>query len=97
MCHNGIVSWEKSSNVQPILIEGQDDNIKTKKRCIILKEYFKTRNIDYQEIHSVKGSILSKLVTLIYYFDYTSIYLALLHDVDPFPVSSINFIKERLN
>ena len=31
-CHNGIVSWERKSNIQPILIEGRDDHIKTKER-----------------------------------------------------------------
>ncbi|MCH7524197.1 MAG: hypothetical protein IIC74_04100, partial [Bacteroidetes bacterium] len=29
-CHNGIVSWEKSSYVHPILLEGVDDHTKTK-------------------------------------------------------------------
>jgi len=29
-CHNGIVSWEKSSDIKPVLIQGQDDYIKTK-------------------------------------------------------------------
>jgi len=28
-CHNGIVSWERKSEVKPILIQGQDDYIKT--------------------------------------------------------------------
>jgi len=36
-CHNGIVSWERKSEVKPILIEGQDDYIKTKERWSILK------------------------------------------------------------
>jgi len=36
-CHNGIVSWEKSSNVKPVLIKGEDDYIKTKERWRILK------------------------------------------------------------
>jgi len=31
-CHNGIVSWEKPSEVKPILIQGADDYIKTKER-----------------------------------------------------------------
>jgi len=46
-CHNGIVSWEKPSNVQPILLQGADDYIKTKERWKILKEFFETKKIDY--------------------------------------------------
>ncbi|MDE1770581.1 MAG: SIS domain-containing protein, partial [Thaumarchaeota archaeon] len=62
--HNDIVSWEKKDKVQPILIEGSDDYIKTKQRWEILKKYFKMNNIDYMEVHSVKGSIISKLINL---------------------------------
>jgi len=43
-CHNGIVSWERESNVKPILLQGFDDHIKTKERWKILKKYFKENN-----------------------------------------------------
>jgi len=95
-CHNGIVSWEKSSNVTPILIQGEDDYIKTKERWDILKEYLKTNKINYREIFSVKGGILSKLINLIYLLDYASIYHAVISDVDPSPLRSIDYVKKRL-
>ena len=95
-CHNGIVSWEKSSNVRPILLEGCDDHIKTKERWKILKEYFKQNNIEYKEVFSIKGGILSKLINLIYLLDYSTIYLAVLSKKDPSPIKSIDFIKHKL-
>jgi len=95
-CHNGIVSWEGKSEVKPILIQGQDDYIKTKERWIILKEYFEKNNIDYREILSVKGSILSKLIILVYQLDFIAIYRAVLSGVDPSPIKSIDFVKNRL-
>ncbi|MDC0605723.1 SIS domain-containing protein, partial [Nitrosopumilus sp.] len=61
-CHNGIVSWEKESNVNPIFIQGKDDYIKTKERWIIIKDYFNENKIKYIEINSIEGSILSKLI-----------------------------------
>ena len=67
--HNGIVAWEKSTKVQPILLQGADDYIKTKERWKILKEFFNEKDIEYQEIFSKDGSILSKLVCLIYQLD----------------------------
>lgn len=94
-CHNGIVSWEKESNVSPILIQGKDDYIKTKERWKIIKEYFKKNKIEYSEINSIEGSILSKLINLIYILDYCSIYKAVLTEIDPTPVKSIDFIKSR--
>jgi len=95
-CHNGIVAWEKESSVHPILIQGTDDYIKTKERWIILKKYFEENKIDFKEIYSVEGHILTKLVSLIYIFDYASIYKAILTKTDPSPVKSINFIKSRM-
>jgi len=95
-CHNGIVSWEKESNVKPILIQGKDDYIKTKERWRIIKNYFDKNKIDYTEIISVEGSILSKLINMIYILDYCSIYKAVLTETDPTPVKSIEFIKNRL-
>ncbi len=96
-CHNGIVSWEKPSNVKPILLEGKDDFIKTKERWKILKEYFEINRIDYREINSLSGNVLSKIINLIYLLDYTSIYRAVLSEIDPSPIKSIDFIKNKLN
>ena len=95
VCHNGIVSWEKPSDVKPILIQGVDDYNKTKERFDILMEYFELNSIEYKKINSVKGSILTKLINLIYFLDYTSIYKAILLETDPTPVKSIEFIKKR--
>ncbi len=93
--HNGIVSWEKKSMVQPILIQGKDDHIKTKERWKIFKEYFKQNNIDYYDVMSVSGSILSKLTGLIYMLDYSTIYLSIINKTDPTPTRSIDYIKNK--
>ena len=96
-CHNGIVSWERKSNVKPILLEGFDDHAKTKERWDILKKYFKENNIDFYEVFSIKGSILSKITNMIYFVDYVTIYMAILSKNDPTPVSSIDYLKDKLN
>ena len=94
-CHNGIVAWEKRTDATPLLIRGQDDYIKTKERWQIIKEYFDQKKIEYKEVFSVEGSILSKLINLIYLLDYSTIYRAVLSGIDPTPVDSINFVKNR--
>ena len=96
-CHNGIVSWERKSNIQPILIQGSDDYFKTKERWELLKEFFNSKQIDYKEIFSVRGNIISKITNLIYLLDYASIYHSVISGIDPSPVSAIDFIKERLS
>jgi glucose/mannose-6-phosphate isomerase len=95
-CHNGIVSWEIPQNMNPILLQGDDDYIKTKERWKIIKEYFIDKDIKFKEINSIKGNIISKLINSIYLLDYSSIYLAAIRGIDPSPVASIDFIKKRL-
>ena len=95
-CHNGIVAWENPSTVQPILLQGTDDYIKTKERFSIIEQFFIDNEIDFKKINSVDGNILTKIILLIYLFDYSSIYKAILSKTDPSPVESINFIKQKL-
>jgi glucose/mannose-6-phosphate isomerase len=96
VCHNGIVAWEGKSAAQPILIEGADDYITTKERWNIIKEYFDVNGVGYREVFADKGGIVTKLISLIYVLDYATIYRAIMSNVDPTPIKSIDFIKEKL-
>ena len=95
-CHNGIVAWEQPSEHQPILLQGVDDYIKTKERWKIIQEFFQSKNIEYKEIFSGEGSILTKLMRLVYLLDYSTIYRAVLSKRDPTSINSIDFVKKRL-
>ena len=95
-CHNGIVPWEKKSDVKPILIQGKNDHIKTRERFTILKGYFDNKNIDYRMVESVNGSILTKIINLSYLLDYSSIYASVLNKTDPSPVKSIEYVKKNV-
>tara|TARA_B110001454_G_scaffold81590_1_gene78592 strand:+ start:3469 stop:4485 length:1017 start_codon:yes stop_codon:yes gene_type:complete len=95
--HNSIVSWQSPSRVFPILLQGEDDYVKTKERWNIMKDFFHENSINYSEIMSVKGSIFSKIICLIYFLDYVTIYRAILSKVDPAPIPAIDFIKNRLS
>ena len=95
-CHNGIVAWKINSKVQPILMRGHNDHIKTIERWNILKEFFKDKKIECFEIESINGNILSKIVNLVYLLDYSSIYHAVLNHIDPSPVNAIDFVKNKL-
>ena len=93
--HNGIVPWEKICSLQPILIRGNEDYIKTKERWEIIKEFFSSLNIEYKEIFSSDGNILTKIVNLIYLLDFATVYKAIILGIDPTPVKSIEFVKKR--
>ncbi len=94
--HNGIVSWERDSAVRPVLVRGADDHTRTKERWGILKEYFTDNGIEFWEQESVCGGVLSKIINLVYVMDLATVYGAALIGVDPEPVRSIDFVKERL-
>jgi glucose/mannose-6-phosphate isomerase len=96
-CHNGIVAWENNSGHQPILIQGVDDYIKTKERLSVIEEFFSENKIEYWKITSLSGSILTKIINLIYLLDYASIYKAAFGGIDPSPVKSIDSIKEKIS
>jgi len=95
-CHNGIMSWERSKNMRCMLIRGTDDHSKTKERWEIIKQYFNENKIPFYEIYSVTGDLLSKIVNLTYLLDFASIYFAILNMIDPSPLKSIEYIKERM-
>ena len=95
-CHNGIVSWEKKSDVTPIFLQGKDDHYRTIERWRILEEYFESKGIEYKVIRTLDGNILSKITNLVYLLDYSSVYLSVLNNVDPSPVKAIEFVKSRL-
>ena len=96
-CHNGIVAWDEPSNIKPILIQGDKDYFKTKERWNVLKEFFSLKEIEYYEVINNDENILSKLMNLIYFLDYTTIYKAIMLKRDPTPVEPINFIKRKLD
>ena len=80
----------------PVMIQGSDDHIKTKERWEILRQYFDENKIQYKEIFTINGGILSKIICLIYLLDYATLYYAVQLRIDPSPIKSIDFIKERL-
>ena len=94
--HNGIESWENKSKINPIFIIGSNDHHKTKERWIIMEKFFIKKNIDFYKIKSINGGILTKIINLIYFFDYVSIYYAIIKKTDPSPVKSIEYIKENI-
>lgn len=96
-CHNNVVAWEKSSKVLPIIISGVDDHEKTKERWKILKKLFANYDVDFREISSINGNVLSKIVSLIYILDYVTTYRASLSKTDPTPINPIDFIKSKLS
>ena len=96
-CHNGVVAWEKKSSIKPIMIRGSDDHFGTIEKYEILSEYFDENKIEYKEVFSGNGNILTKIINLIYILDYVTIYKSILEGIDPTPVKTIEYIKNKID
>jgi len=94
-CHNDIVSWELPTTFKPIMIRAKNDDKRIVETWEIMKEFFEEKKIDYKEIFSNNGKILSQLVGLIYLFDYSTIYYAIKCGINPSPIVSTEFFKNK--
>jgi len=94
-CHNNIVSWELPTASKPIMVRTKNDDKRIVETWEIMKEFFEDRKIDYKEIFSNDGNILSQLVGLIYLFDYSTIYYAIKCGINPSPIFSTEFFKNK--
>jgi glucose/mannose-6-phosphate isomerase len=98
--HNEIVGWEEigslSEHFSVILIRDVDEPIEICQRIEITKELIHEKTVRLYEIWSKGKSRLAKMCSTVCVGDFTSVYLALLHGVDPTPVRTIGLLKERL-
>jgi len=94
-CHNDIVSWELPTTFKPIMVRAKNDDKRIVETWEIMKEFFEEKEIEYKEIFSNNGKILSQLVGLIYLFDYSTIYYAIKCGINPSPIVSTEFFKNK--
>lgn len=98
--HNEIVGWEnpKALGVEPAVVILRDvDAIPSHRaRLTLTAEYAVRQGAERHEVESSGSSRLARLASLVLWGDYVSLYLALLHGVDPTPIASIDEFKRRL-
>lgn len=61
-----------------------------------IAELMEQAKVDYQFVDGEGTSQLCQMMSLILFGDYTSCYLAILHQADPTPVSAIDYLKSKL-
>jgi len=100
MNHNEIVGWkgdDKSDEFIPILLRHKDENERIDRRIELTKELvFEKKCSEVIELYAEGETQLARILYLIYFGDYISIYLALLYGRDPSPVKIIDELKKRL-
>ena len=100
MNHNELVGWTLNEDILKkivvIFLKDVNDNERIKARMNITSEIYKkfANNIIHLESDGKTG--LDRIFDLIYLGDWVSYYLAILNNVDPTPVDSINYLKKQL-
>ncbi len=98
--HNEIVGWEQAGELgkcfSAIFIRDKAEPAEIHGRIEITKELVSKAGLGLFEVTAQGKTPLAKMLSTICVGDFTSIYLALLHSVDPTPVKTINYLKDTL-
>lgn len=100
MNHNELVGWEYPENIishsTVIMIHTGYDYPRNSIRMKICESIFEKKCGSVLEIKATGNSLIEQSIYLIHLFDWVSVYLAELNNIDPFPVDVINYLKEEL-
>ena len=98
--HNEIVGWEGRGEqckwFSVIFIRDIDEPAEIESRIETTKQIMERRGLIMLDLEAQGKSSLAKMVSTIVVGDFTSIYLAVFHGMDPTPVKTINTLKDTL-
>ena len=98
--HNEIVSLaalkREDHNFSLLVLRDEGDSERIKKRIEITKSLLSRQLGGITDLSSQGKSPLAKMLSLIFFGDYLSVYLALLNGIDPTPVDIITRLKKEL-
>jgi glucose/mannose-6-phosphate isomerase len=100
MNHNELVGWsvlrEQMREMQVLLLRDRADHPRVKIRMDISRQILAGYTDHIAEVWSEGHSPLARMFSLIHLGDWVSLYLAVLHQVDPTPVEVITRLKNEL-
>ncbi|TRZ94762.1 bifunctional phosphoglucose/phosphomannose isomerase [bacterium] len=100
MNHNEIVGWQNPQklfkNFVVVMLRDKRVHPRITKRMDITCQILKDEGVEVIEIYSQGQGLLSRIFSLIYIGDFTSLYLAILYGIDPTPVDRVTYLKQEL-
>ncbi|MCW4006065.1 MAG: bifunctional phosphoglucose/phosphomannose isomerase [Candidatus Bathyarchaeota archaeon] len=98
--HNEIVGWENDTQLgkdyAAVLVRDQAESVAIRSRIKITKGLMQSVLPKQFEFWARGDNDLAKMLSTVLVGDFVSVYLALLRNVDPTPVNSINTLKKQL-
>ena len=99
--HNAVVGFPEPKVAREalvvLLLRSEHDNPRHQVRCDVTQELLDRAGVPHHTLRFSGSSTLSEVLQITYFTDYVSFYVALLNGADPSPVSSIDYLKERLS
>ncbi len=100
MNHNEIVGWKtlaaQMREIQVVFLRDKEDHPRVQKRMEVTRTILSVHTDRIAEAWSEGKGLLARMFSLVHLGDWVSLYLAVLHRVDPTPVEAINRLKQEL-
>lgn len=98
--HNETVGWEDEAlarQIAVVLLRDPDEEPAVARRVMATRDVAFGSAASVDEVRARGGTRLARLLSLVLFGDFVSVYLAMLRGVDPTPVARIDEIKRRLS
>lgn len=98
--HNEIMGWTLAEHQgvdrwATVFLASGDESKQMRLRADVTGEIIRSKT-DLHEVHSEGDDLLSQMLSITYFGDFVSLYLAALNDVDPEAIEAINLLKSKL-
>ncbi|MGD9001671.1 MAG: bifunctional phosphoglucose/phosphomannose isomerase [Anaerolineae bacterium] len=98
--HNSVVGFSIPELVRDhsivLMLRSHLDSRPVQERWAVTRELLDHEGVAVREVYGRGKSALAQVLSLVHFGDYVSFYLAMLNEVDPTPVETIAFLKQRL-
>lgn len=99
--HNEILGWVNASKLGVakyvgVLLEDGQETAKMKKRAEVTERLVKD-TADFHHVVARGDTLIEQMLSLAYFGDFVSLYLARMNEVDPETIDSINILKDELS
>ena len=79
-----------------LMLRSDQEPKRIRERWDVTRELLSRERVTVEEIHGRGEYPLTQMLSLIHFGDFVSFYVAMLNEVDPTPVDTIAFLKQRL-
>ncbi len=101
MNHNEIMGWQRQTawheHLGVVVLRDRGDHERVGRRMDVTRDLLAQRAGFWKEVHSLGTSKLARVMSLVHLGDWVSLYLSVLHEIDPTPIPLISQLKRAVH